>query len=487
MIYPATLLCDFYKLSHKDQYPVGTEVVYSTWIPRTSRINGINEVVAFGFQGFIKKYLMEYFDENFFGRPKEDVIAEYVRYIKFTLGIKDPASDHIAALHDLGYLPIEICAVAEGTRVPIRVPMLTIKNTHPEFFWLTNYLETLMSCYLWMPAASATIAAEYKKILLKYAKETGGNTGFVDFQGHDFSMRGMSCLEAAQVSGAGHLLSFSGTDTVPAIMYLEDLYNANIETELVGTSIPATEHSVMCANGKDNEFDGFKRLITEVYPNGFVSIVSDTWDLWKVITEIVTGLKTEILARDGKVVLRPDSGDPVKIICGDATSNNPLARKGVVELLWDIFGGTVNAAGYKELDPHIGCIYGDAITLDRCQRICEGLKAKGFASTNIVLGIGSFTYQYNTRDTFGFALKSTYAVINSEEVMLFKDPITDDGVKKSLTGLVAVDQDENGVISVTDGLKADTMYPNLLKPIYRDGVLLVDTSLAAIREKLNGA
>jgi nicotinamide phosphoribosyltransferase len=491
-VYPATLLCDFYKVSHRDQYPEGTEKVYSTWTPRTSRIEEIDSVVAFGFQGFIKKYLIDYFNENFFGRCKEDVVAEYVRYIENTLGVQNPSTIHIEEIHDLGYLPIKICAVEEGTKVPIRVPMLTIENTLPEngekFFWITNYIETLLSCELWMPMTSATLANEYKKILLKYAKETGGNIPFVDFQGHDFSMRGMSSLEAAKMSGAGHLLSFTGTDTIPAIMYLEQFYNANIERELVGASIPATEHSVMCAYGNNNEFEAYKRIITEIYPNGFVSIVSDTWDLWKVLTEIIDGLKPQIMARDGKVVIRPDSGDPVKIICGDPTSTNYFARRGVVELLWNIFGGTTNAKGYKELDSHIGCIYGDAITLDRCRRICEGLMEKGFASTNTVFGIGSYTYQYNTRDTFGFALKSTYAVINGKEVNLFKDPITDNGVKKSQTGLVAVTKNEEGVISFTDGLTANDIknhYPdNLLIPIFENGVLLKETSLLEIRNRL---
>lgn len=487
-IYPPTLLADFYKVSHREQYPVGTEKVYSTWTPRTTRISSITSVVAFGFQGFIKKYLIEYFNETFFSRTKEEVVAEYVRYISKTLGTENPVTSHIEQLHDLGYLPIKICAVPEGTKVPIRVPMLTIENTHPDCFWLTNFLETLMSCELWMAATSATIAAEYKRILVKYAEETGASVPFVNFQAHDFSMRGMSCLEASKISGAAHLLSFTGTDTIPAIMYHEEFYNANVETELVGTSIPASEHSVMCAAGKESEFDTYKRLITEVYPHGFVSIVSDTWDLWKVITKTIATLKPEIMARNGKVVIRPDSGDPVDIICGNPVSSNPFESKGVIELLWDIFGGTVNEKGYKELDPHIGCIYGDAITLERAEQICQRLKDNGFASTNTVFGVGSFTYQYNTRDTFGFALKSTYAVVNGEEVLLFKDPITDNGIKKSQTGLVVVNKDSEGNLVCLDGFKkSDPEYTELvneLRPIFEDGKLLVETSLSEIRARL---
>ncbi|OPH47868.1 nicotinate phosphoribosyltransferase [Paenibacillus ferrarius] len=486
-IYPATLLCDFYKVSHKNQYPKGTELVYSTWTARTSRLEGINEVVAFGFQSFIKEYLIQYFNDNFFARPKTEVAAEYKRVLQYALGAQDPDASHIEELHDLGYLPIKIKAIKEGSLVPIKVPMLTIENTKPQFFWLTNYLETLMSCQLWMPATSATLALEYRKILEEFAVKTNGDTSAVPFQGHDFSMRGMSSLEAAKTSGAGHLLSFTGTDTIPAILYLEDYYHADIEKELVGTSIPATEHSVMCAHGTD-EMASYRYLIKEVYPSGFVSIVSDTWDLWSVLDVVVRGLKEDILSRDGRVVIRPDSGDPVKIICGDAESTNEFERKGVIEILWDIFGGTTTEKGFKQLDSHIGAIYGDAITIARCREICEKLAAKGFASTNMVYGIGSYTYQYNTRDTFGFALKSTFTIINGEERKIFKDPKTDSGhFKKSQTGLVLVTE-KDGNIDYTDNLSVEEYAKreteDLLEVVYEDGKLVRDQALAEIRREL---
>lgn len=488
-IYPATLLCDFYKVSHKNQYPKGTETVYSTWTARTSRLENMNEVVAFGFQAFIKEYLIDYFNEHFFSRTREEVAAEYRRVLQYALGVQSPDATHIEELHDLGYMPIRIKAIKEGTLVPVKVPMLTIENTKPEFFWLTNYLETLMSCQLWMPATSATLAFEYRKILEKYGRETNGDTSGVPFQGHDFSMRGMSSLEAAKGSGGGHLLSFTGTDTIPAILYLEDYYGANMEKELVGTSIPATEHSVMCAHGKD-EMASYKYLINEVYPSGFVSIVSDTWDLWSVLNVVIRGLKEDILARDGRVVIRPDSGDPVKIICGDPESDNEFSRKGVIEILWEIFGGTMTKKGYKQLDSHIGAIYGDAITLGRCREICEKLAAKGFASTNMVYGIGSYTYQYNTRDTFGFALKSTFTIVNGEERKIYKDPVTDSGnFKKSQTGLVLVTE-EDGRIDYIDNLSVAEYQSkeaaDLLETVFEDGKLLRDQTLAEIRANVLG-
>jgi len=487
--YPATLLCDFYKISHREQYPENTQYVYSTWIPRMSRIEGVDKVVAFGFQSFIMEYLIDYFNENFFSRPVEDVVAEYSRVIKFTLGVNEVDVQHIADLHALGFLPLEIWALPEGTLVPLRVPMLSVENTDPKFFWLTNYIETLMSNSLWVSSTSATIAYQYRKILDKYAMMTVGNTDFVPFQGHDFSMRGLGSLESALMSGAAHLTSFYGTDTIPAILRLEKYYGANIETEMVGTSIPATEHSVMCAYG-ENEFEAYKRIITEVYPSGFVSIVSDTWDLWKVLSDVIAELKDEIMARDGKVVIRPDSGDPVKIVCGDPDGKTEAERKGVVEVLWDIFGGTISETGYRILDSHIGCIYGDAITLERAEAISRGLAEKGFASINTVYGIGSFTYQYNTRDTFGFALKSTHVIIDNEDIQIYKDPKTDtSGVKKSLKGRVVVVSNGATELIALDGLSMEdqSLYEEKdhMKQIFHNGKLTTTVTLAEVRERLS--
>jgi nicotinamide phosphoribosyltransferase len=303
-------------------------------------------------------------------------------------------------------------------------------------------------------------------------------------------MRGMSSLESAQTSGAGHLLSFCGTDTIPAILYHEAYYNADIEKELVGTSINATEHSIQCAYGTD-ELSTFKHLITEAFPSGFVSIVSDTWDFWGVIENVIPALKNDILSRDGRVVIRPDSGDPVLIICGNPEGKTELERKGLIEALWDIFGGTVTERGYKVLDSHIGAIYGDSITLERAEEIVERLKVKGFASTNIVLGVGSFSYQFNTRDTFGFAMKATYAVINGEERMLFKDPKTDDGTKKSQRGRVAVLEDGYfEELAFVDGLTKEAYEStyksaDMLETLFIDGKLVRDQSLSEIRSILS--
>ncbi|GAB3899465.1 nicotinate phosphoribosyltransferase [Larkinella knui] len=478
-------LSDGYKVDHRRQYPTGTELVYSNWTPRKSRLEQVDRVVFFGLQYFIKKYLIEDYNQNFFGRPKETVVAEYKRRIESYLGPGAITYDHIETLHDLGYLPLEIKAVPEGTRVPMRMPMFTFKNTRPEEFWLTNFLETILSCILWLPCTSATTAFEYRKILDEFAEKTGGDPAFVPWQGHDFSFRGMGGLEAALLSGAAHLLSFTGTDTIPAFDFLEQYYGANSDTELIGGSVPATEHSVMCMGMQDGEIETFRRLIQDVYPKGVVSIVSDTWDFWQVITGYLPELKPLILAREGKVVIRPDSGDPIKIICGDpdAPEGSP-AFKGAIECLWEIFGGTRTAKGFNVLDSHIGLIYGDSINLDRCKAICEGLHRKGFASTNVVLGIGSYTYQYVTRDTFGFAVKATYGEVNGEGRAIFKDPKTDDGTKKSAKGLIRLVNDKTGAICMEDQVSWEQEGTGLLETVFKDGYLLKEQTLGEIRARL---
>lgn len=561
--------CDFYKVGHKDMYPKGTTMIYSNFTPRSNRLapsagnKKPEQIVMFGLQGFIKSFLIESFQSGFFCKSRSQVVAEYKRRVDMSLGEGVVGTEHIAALWDLGYLPIEIKALPEGSLVDIKVPVLTIKNTLPEFFWLTNYLETAISTELWKPITTATTAFEYRKILTQYAKETGAPLDFVLWQGHDFSYRGLSGLNDA-ASASGHLVSFLGTDTIPAIDYLEAFYGG-LNT-FIGGSVPATEHSVMCAGGKESEIETFRRLITEVCPSGVVSIVSDTWDFWHVITDMAAELKPEIMARTpnaiglNKVVFRPDSGDPVEIICGleikeiktdtleeaaqDAmelivervqsetdhgemgemepedyfrfgdqvylakveiewnrydkqyyytdgcrlVSFEPVeltpAQKGAVQCLWDTFGGTINAEGFKMLDEHVGLIYGDSITLERADQILKRLKAKGFASSNVVFGIGSYTYQYVTRDSFGFAMKATYAEVNGEGSELFKDPITDNGTKKSAKGLLRVEF-EDGKFVLYDQQTKEQEAQGCLQTVFKDGKLVKETSIEEIRNIVN--
>jgi len=550
------LLTDAYKTGHHKQYPEGTTLVYSNFTPRSNKYapKGYDHVVSFGMQA-VFKFIDQIFVNDFFKKPKEEVCGEMKRELSLYLNTDYDVS-HFEALHDLGYLPICVKTIEEGSLVPMKVPVLTIYNTHPDFFWVTNYLETLISNLLWKPLTSATIAFQYKKLLTEWALKTDKeNVDFVDFQAHDFSMRGLSGIDCAVFSGLGHLTSFKGTDSLPAIWGARQFYGmiGSKEDPFIAGSVNATEHSVMCAGGKEDELETFRRLLS-TYPTGILSIVSDTWDLWKVLTEYLPILRNEIMARDGKIVIRPDSGKPTDIICGDSVlkyENLKKAKdkfeqnihdmqehgeqgddeydciskigdkfyklnaeiewnrydkqyyhiegiriseeeyylnnkeKGVIELLWDIFGGTVNSQGYKVLDPHIGAIYGDSITLEVAEDICQRLQAKGFASTNIIFGIGSFTYQMNTRDTFGFAMKSTYVEINGQGHNIFKDPITDDGMKKSATGLLGVGiLPENKEFILVNGCSWEVEKTGSLQEIYRDGNFSNQTNLENIRKKL---
>ena len=493
MYHNPLFVIDFYKVDHRRQYPEGTTEIYSNFTPRYVKKNHSllsdfdNQIVFFGLQFFIKDYLIEQWNYLFFDRPKCLVIDEYKNLIQTSLGIDDFDCSHLEALHDLGYLPIRIKAINEGFRVPIGVPVLTVVNTHPDFYWLTNYLETIISASLWKACTSATIAFEYKRLLTKYAAMTGSDETFVNFQAHDFSFRGMSGWNDATISGAAHLTSFWGTDCVSAIDLLNYHYDAAKSIVPVGTSVPGTEHSVMCCGGSDGEYETIKRLITEVYPEGIVSIVSDSYDLWRTLTVYLPSLYKEINERQGKVVIRPDSGNPVDIICGDlcAVSDTP-AFKGALQLLWEVFGGRINSEGYKELHPKIGLIYGDAITVERANLILKLMAEKGFASSNIVFGVGSYTYQYVTRDTFGFAMKATSAVIHGKRHAIFKDPITGDDNKKSARGLLKVDMDmETGRYFLIDNTTEAGEKEGHLETVFENGKLVREIDLNRIRSNLS--
>lgn len=529
-------LTDGYKLDHRRQYPDETTLVYSNWTPRKSRLEGVDKVVAFGLQYFIKKYLIEDFEQNFFGKPIGLVAAQYVRRINNYLGPNKIGVKHIEDLHKLGYLPLVIKAVPEGMRTRIRIPQATMYSTDDNFFWLVNYLETIWSCSNWQASTSATIAFAYMEDAIYWADKTGADRSFLIWCGHDFSFRGMSSLETAKMSGAGHLLTFRGTDTLPAIDFLEEYYGADSDKENVGGSISATEHAVMCVGtgffiqrdgitweyyGKA-EYEVFERLLTVVYPDGNVSVVSDTWNLWVVLGDYLPRLKDVILARNGKLVIRPDSGDPVKIMTGwyndelmllggswykpeDVISMEKmggyqirpgkgpitvLEKNGVVQALFDIFGGELNTKGYIRICPNVGSIYGDSINRVRFNEICSRLEIKGFESTSWVAGIGSYTYQFNTRDTLGWAMKATYAEAKYQgktfEIPIFKDPITDDGTKKSLKGLIQLYHGEDGEIYAKDECTWEEETKGILKEVFRNGQLLVDHKLSEIRSRLWG-
>lgn len=493
-------LIDFYKSGHIYQMPDKTTLQFNNFTCRGSRLPDVKHSVFFGLQGFMLEYLVHQWNTNFFNVSKDKCLAKYQRRMDKALGVGSVKTDHIADLHDYQRLPLTILALPEGSLVPLRVPSMVYYNSQPDFSWLVGYIETILSTCVWGMINSATIAFQYRKKLQKWAKETGGDINSVPWQGHDFSARGMFGPEAAAMSGAAHLLSFTGTDTVWALDYIEQYYYPS-ENLFLGGSVPATEHSVMCMGGKGDEIETIKRLITKIYPNGIISVVSDTWDLWEVITSFLPKLKKYIMVREGKLVLRPDSGNPVEILCGvehyiDETDNYcrsdsprvPVSepeRKGVIELLYDIFGGTTDDKGYKQLDSHIGAIYGDSITLDRAEQICTRLAAKGFSSTNVVLGIGSYTYQYNTRDTLGQAIKATFGIVNGEERELFKDPKTDKGEKKSARGLLAA-YGTSGNYKLKEQATWAEVHGCAFEPVFQDGIVKRIQSFDDIRGRLLG-
>jgi len=486
------LAIDGYKVSHRAQYPQGTTQVYSNFTPRSDRFFSSpvadGKLVFFGLQGFLQWFMVDLFNDAFFARPQEDVVNEYKAVMDSYLGKDAVPVDHIRALHNLGYLPLHVKSLDEGSKVPMKVPVLTITNTRDEFFWLVNYLETVLSAELWKTSTNATIAHHYRKVCEQWAVKTCSDMSHLDFQCHDFSFRGMAGLQDTMQAGAGHLLSFKGTDSIPSLLYARDHYTAG-EDYFIGASIPATEHSVMCMGEKEQEIETFRRLIVDLYPQGFVSIVSDTWDYWRVMTEYTRELKQIILNREGRVVFRPDSGDPVEILCGtgaddDTRNTRTPEEKGSVEVLWEIFGGTVNEKGYKGLDPHVGLIYGDSITLARADEILRRLEAKGFASSNVVFGVGSFTYQYNTRDTFGFAMKATWGAVNGEGRMIFKEPKTDSGLKRSARGLLRVERDAQGELQLHDEQTWEQEKTGELKTRFLDGKLYNVDHFEQIRQRL---
>jgi nicotinamide phosphoribosyltransferase len=496
-------LIDFYKAGHVHQYPKGVKRIWVNFTPRSTRVEGETGVHLFGLQRFIKKVLIEQFNENFFNRPWNEIEGDYKEVIRKTLGIPDPSMSHIRELWSHGRLPLDIYALPEGTFVPLGVPALVIVNNEDWAFWLPNYIETMMSNNLWHACTSASTAHRYRRLFLKHAKAAGETDfSFVDWQGHDFSYRGLSGYDSAVLSGMGHLLSFSGTDTLPAILEAQKYYGADLT---VGGSVPATEHSVMCAGSKESEQETFRRLIEDTYPTGVVSIVSDTWDLWKVLTEIVPALKDKILARQpagylpAKVVIRPDSGDPVKILTGDDDAKPGTPEwYGAAILLQKALGSTNGPGGWTI--NKAGLIYGDSITVDRADQILTRARRYKFSPYNFVFGIGSYTYQYVTRDTYNFAFKATAIereidggpylgdnIVNSKRVVeaIFKSPVTSgDFSKKSHRGIPAVYYTEEfGGYHVIETLDPNDLDHCEFRKVF-NGELLIDENFETIRKRV---
>ena len=517
-------LTDAYKVNHINMYHQDVASIQSCFTARNGKYNNLGKksphgVVFFGAELMVTK--LNGIVENFFDMDRGEfleAIAKYKNFFSQFFGLPEDQIkvDHWVRLYnDYGKskkLPVIIRTQKELSHQPYQVPLFTIENTDNNFAWLVNYLETFISSELWLPCTSATAARELKSIAVEYSDLTCDNDYHIPYSIHDFSERGMSNNEASITSSLAHLQYFNGTDCVQAARKQFELTG-----HVTGSSVPATEHSIMVIAGKEGEFEELERLI-DLYPTGFLSLVSDTYDYWKLLSEYLPKLKDKIMNRDGRVVIRPDSGTPIDIICGlkpgiitwtledglfceiairevimslinediinvddiinatdystiyfdvygkfhsvqfyctatqDFVEDEPVYEyvidnitlvdfnqidneaKGSLNILFDIFGGTVNNRGYKVLNPKIGLIYGDGMNCKTVKDILRRMECNRFASSNVVFGIGSMQYQYVTRDTHSFAIKATWCQMKDGTARnLIKNPKTDPD-KKSLTG-----------------------------------------------------
>lgn len=484
-------LLDSYKISHPPQYPKDTQMVHSGWTIRGSRLP-VDYYIFFGLQYFLKEYFMFRWNDEFFSQGREAAMKRFRKTLKNSLNVTD--LKHYEALHELGYLPLEVRALPEGSKVNLKVPCFTVHNTfehHPEFYWLTNSMEVIASCSLWGMINNATIAAMYAEIRRKYLQITvNGEHPMEPFLNHNFAYRGMMGNEAAVTTDAAWLLFSKGSDTVPGIEFMEDYYNADSDKELISCSIPATEHSVACAGGEHGEAETYRRMI-DLYKNTskIFSFVCDTWDYFHFLDVTVRENRQYHLESGCKVVLRPDSSKktPLEIICGDEEEPKGSPEyKGSLNILWEIYGGTKNSEGFKVLHPQIGLIYGEAISPDLYQKILWKMVKMGYCVSNLVVGVGSYSQTYHTRDTLKQAFKATAIVVDGELREIYKSPKTDDGTKKSARGLLTVRKGDNGYYlkdqATWDEVESED---NCLKPVFRDGKLLKDWTLGEVREIAN--
>lgn len=543
-INPLTYLTDSYKVSHIKYEIEGVKEIYSNFTARFDKY--MKEMVGAGWDGKYVVFGTQYatitldhlFKEGFFNKPKNVVMQEMKEM--FTTYIGWDKYDHFEALHDLGYLPVKIKSLPEGTLAPIGCPFLTVVNTLPDFEWLPNYLESILSTLIWKPLTVATMSRYFRLTSNKFALATQGNIEGTEWQNHDFHVRGASGWESAAINGCAFLLSSCGTDNMPSIYYADKYYGSSNKDGLLCGSVNANEHSVttlgiltLQREHKCSLADAEIKYVDYVLkrlPTGIFSYVADSFDYFTFLDYVLPSVKDGILNRDGKFVVRGDSGNPVHIICGyiikdffnlNATDNDiveafgmgyevvkvkdkyfkqlkdgngviEISRTeaiGTIEYLSELFGYTTNDLGYKVLDSHIGMIYGDGINLDRQLDILTRLKEKGFVSTSIVFGVGSYSLNLVGRDHLGMAIKATNAVVevNGELVdsPIYKDPKTDTS-KKSARGLLFVEVEGNSVVEWKDQVSREIEDTGALRVVYQDGNLNNLETLFTIRERLWG-
>jgi nicotinamide phosphoribosyltransferase len=476
------LATDVYKMGHMEQYKQGTTKVFAYMYARSNKV--YTKMTVVGLHHILKTYLSRKLTRAM-GREFLANKAAILGLAKATNGTVSEAEKKIQALCDLGYIPLEIKAVPEGTVLTSHNVVLTVTNTLPEFYWCVGFFESLI-LKVWDAISTASCSFQYRLIVDKFFKDTvDDELSFLkDFMVHDFGYRGCKTEEEAQITGLAHLLSFAGSDTVPAREYAIRMYGADPQS-LIMVSVPASEHSVACSFGLDEqgELDYLNNML-DLYPTGIVSIVSDTSNIYTMVTDRAMKLKDRILSRPegSKSVFRPDSGDPVKVLCGDPDA--PVGSrewKGVIRLLDETFGSYVNSKGYKMLNPKVGVIYGDGMYLERYLRALTILESMGYSAANLVIGVGGILRNHS-RDTLGFSQKAVYAEINNVSVELQKDPVTD-SKKKSHKGLVALVM-EDGEYKTIDQCSWEQEQASLLQTVFKDGTLVNEPMFADMRKRV---
>lgn len=446
------LLTDSYKLSHYKQYPSGTSHIYSYF---ESRGGKFEQVTFFGLQYLLKEYLAG----EVVTQAKIDQAAKlYAAHFGSETLFNREGWEYILEKYQ-GRLPIRIKAVAEGAVIPTHHVLMTVENTDPKCYWLSNFLETLL-VQLWYPCTVATTSKAVRSLILSYLEKTG-DPSLIDFKLHDFGFRGVSSVESAGIGGAAHLVNFMGTDTVTALTFIQEYYQPD---SMFGFSIPAAEHSTITSWKQEGELDAYRNMLDQ-YPEGLVAVVSDSYDVYHACEKLWgEALKEKILARNGTLVVRPDSGVPKDVVLK------------VTEILGEKIGYTINEKGYKVLVPQIRVIQGDGVNYESIGEILENLAVNGWSADNITFGMGGALLQKVHRDTQKFAFKCSCATVDGQDRLVFKDPITDHG-KKSKKGRLKLIFKDNEYHTVN----LDEEGEDLLVTVFENGEILKDYTFDEVK------
>ena len=499
-------ITDGYKLGHSGQLDKDTDYVTSNFTPRdftyAPSISGkkAEKMVFVGLQYAVKEYLINVWNDSFFHKPKAYAIEKLTRRINGYLGSGESLAtiDMMSRLHDLGYLPISIKALPEGSKVNPGIPVFVITNTVPGFGPLVNYLETVLSTTVWPMCNSASLIEQYYNLAKSYGEKTGASSEFwLPFAIHNFAMRGHRGVEDGIISAFGHSLFSQGSDTFSVIDFVEEYYNAD-STDFVAASVNASEHATVCqqiainGGGHDGEVKALKHFLTNVYPSGIFSYVSDSRDYYDVIANISLELKDIILNRtvnaNGQppvLTFRPDSSKktPYEVLLGDPDGETENERKGTFQLLWDNFGGTqeVGTMGaFRLLDSHVRVIYGEAISLDMAEKIYAGMLENGWCVGNVFFGVGSWAFIGNSsRDSYGIACKATNSVVNGIDYPLQKDPKGTSAFKKSARGRLKVIKTDDGY-ALQDNCTPEQENEGELKLFFIDGKIVNEQKFSTI-------